>query len=282
MLPSETGVNPSYRSDLCECMDQYSLGDANLDYTVSYLWTPEPFVTPNFAANVYSSWPLIHGLGIRYDVDAIQDFYFNECTIYASPETFEDCVEYNLGLSGQDWTFNEEFWNDPNLTFPPQNLPSYQDFYDAFPKNEDGSWMYGADNIYNLVGGDVLQAREDYPVRTNNTCALKVSIALNGAGIDIPNLPGQTLQGEDGSYYFLNARALAEWMKKTFTDYEEYNSTEYNNPDIHTLLNGQTGIIISIYESGEASGHADIYTGSGCASNSNCAVGGTVYWWSLN
>jgi len=64
-----------------------------------------------------------------------------------------------LGLAGQDWIYDEQYWSNPELSFPPQDLPSYQDFFNAFPKKANGGWLYGADNIYNLVGGKVLQAK---------------------------------------------------------------------------------------------------------------------------
>jgi len=201
-------------------------------------------------------------------------------------------LEY-LGLAGQDWFYDDNYWAT-NPTFPTQVLPTYTNFYNAFPKNpQDGSWLYGPE-IYNTVGGDVLQVRLDFPGDTENTCALKVSVALNGAGIIIPDiastttLPG-TVSGADGKYYFLNARALSEWMKRTFTTFSSYTPAQYNNTDgVHTLLNGRRGIIISEYGAGSSgSGHSDIYTGTTCSNSPNnpsaaCSIGGTVRFWELN
>lgn len=201
-------------------------------------------------------------------------------------------LEY-MGLAGQDWFYDDAYWAT-NPTFPTQVLPSYTDFYTHFPKDADGNWLYGPDPIYTLAGGDVLQVRLDYPGEpTNNVCALKVSIALNGAGINIPNisnapgLPG-TVLGANGKYHFLNAKALSEWMKRTFTTYDEYTPAQYTNTNgVHTLISGKKGIIISIYDGGNASGHADIYTGTTCSNSPNnpsaaCGIGGTVHFWELN
>ena len=107
---------------------------------------------------------------------------------------------------------------------------------------------------------------------------------------DIPNAPGLpgTVSGADGKYYFLNARALSEWMKRTFMTYDEYTPAQYTNTNgVHTLINGRRGIIISAYGAGSSgSGHADIYTGSVCSNNSipnrSCSIGGTVLFWTLN
>ena len=237
------------------------------------------------AANYYQ-FINVHGFE-SLSVPELQGITGGSCSCGTYTQAFEKCVLEMLGLSGQDWEYDADFWEDPNQTFPTQDLPSYQDFYDGFPKNEDGTWMYGADNIYELVGGDVLQAREDYPTITNNTCALKVSIGLNEAGVDIPCIAGQTLAGEDGKCYFLNARALAEWMKKTFSNFEEYDDTDYNSSDdVHALIGGQKGIAISVFSPGSSfSGHADIYLGNTCSispNGTNCDFGGTVYFWPLN
>lgn len=205
-----------------------------------------------------------------------------------------DLVSEYLGLSGQDWIYDEEYWDNPNLTFPPQQLPTYECFSQNFPRNPDGSFMYGADNVYELAGGDVLQVRENdveeanaqgRSPRTNNTCALKVSIALNECGINIPYIPGSTIQGEDGGYYFLNAEALNNWMKLTFPA-PAFECWQNSSTDVHSEINGDTGIVISMYGPGSGStGHADIYLGNACSigpNSGNCAFGGEVCFWSLN
>ena len=140
-------------------------------------------------------------------------FMFNNSNV-----TWQQFQNWFMGQSeGRDFEYDEQYWENPSLTFPQQNLPTYNDFFNAYPKNQDGSWMVGADNVYAYVGGSVQQARITYRTRTENTCALKVSIALNGAGITIPNIPGQTLQGGGqfaNQYFFLNARALNIWIEK--------------------------------------------------------------------
>jgi len=139
-----------------------------------------------------------------------------------------------------------------------------------------------ADNVFGHVGGDVWQARLDYPSLTTNTCALKVSIALNGAGIIIPQIttasgnPG-TLKGADGKYYFLNAKSLNAWMRKTFgTSPTNSNHFHYtaadggaNGENFPSLLSGKKGIYSMISNDPSwSSGHADILLG-----NLTCAAG---------
>nr|WP_315247528.1 T6SS effector amidase Tae4 family protein [uncultured Flavobacterium sp.] len=180
---------------------------------------------------------------------------------------------------GIDGDYDAAYWENPNLTFPQQNLPTYNDYLNGMPRFADGSFMKGADNVYGLVGGAVQQARIANPISTANTCALKVSIALNKAGVVIPNLPGKTLEGSGefaGKYFFLNAKSLNSWMRETFgTNPENVNHFSYTSSDggakginFPEKLKDKKGIYSMITtekytkESG-ISGHADlIFNGS--------------------
>lgn len=193
---------------------------------------------------------------------------------------------------GQDWDYNSAFWENPNLSYPQQNLPSRDAYKAGMPKFEDGTLMTGADNVYNLVGGAVLQVRNQYPPKkTNNTCALKVSIALNRSGVVIPNLPGKTIEGGGdeftGKFFFLNAKALNAWMRETFGTNPATSTIPYNEkhlsftggdggtngenfPNLPELQN-ISGIysMVTVEGTNEASGHADyIYTNT--AGNVTC------------
>ncbi len=200
--------------------------------------------------------------------------------------------------TGKDYFYDSSYWEDENLTFPQQNLPSWNDFNNGYPRENDGSYMTGADNVYSFVGGDVAQARVNYPNETNNTCALKVSIALNAAGVNIPEIttlngePG-TLQGADGNFYFLNAKALNIWMRKTFgtfpqnSNHVEYHKSEggNNGKNFPSILNGKKGIYSMIPESPNnfgASGHADLFNGDTCAAGCYFPSVGKIDFWILN
>jgi hypothetical protein len=211
---------------------------------------------------------------------------------------------FHNNVEGIDFSYDNDYWDNPNLTFQQQSLPSWNDYYNAYPKNADGTWMTGADNVFNFVGGDVLQARLDYPNSTNNPCALKVSIALNGAGINIPainstsNNPG-TLKGADGKYYFLNAKALNSWMKRTFgtnpatsttplnVNHFQFGSNDggANGINFPTLLSSKKGIYTMLpFNSSDfgASGHCDIFDGNTCAAGCYFGSAQEVNIWVLN
>jgi hypothetical protein len=191
-----------------------------------------------------------------------------------------------LGLiEGTDGNYDPNFWDNPNLAFTPQNLPSWTDFSNACPANQT------AEQVYNLVGGTPKSMRDEVlndsdPSNDHafdNACALRVSRALNYSGVTIPNLPGQTFQGSDGKYYFLGAKKLNVWMRKTFGTNPATSTTPYNARNIHitgsqagqngtnlpTLLAGKKGIYSLVSSNPSwATGHADIlYDNTTCDLN---------------
>ncbi|MEO8240615.1 MAG: T6SS effector amidase Tae4 family protein, partial [Flavobacterium sp.] len=175
---------------------------------------------------------------------------------------------------GVDATYDAAFWENPNLSFPHQELPGYKGFDDAYPKT-DGA------QLANLVGGEVLNLYNKYPSVVRGFCALKVSRALNYSGIIIPEIkttktiPG-TVMGADGKYYFLNAKSLNIWMQKTFgvspqnSNHIRILGTEggVDGTEFPKLTAGIKGIYSMVsYIPNWASGHADLIN------NSNCVFG---------
>jgi hypothetical protein len=190
---------------------------------------------------------------------------------------------------GQDFIYDSSFWNNPaNLNFQQQSLPSYNDFLDGFPQNGSGEFLTGANNIFSLVGGDVQQVRLDYPGnQTKNVCALKVSIALNNSGVVVPNIPNQTIEGGGdyaGKYFFLNVRALNNWMRATFgtsnpndgfpdnQNHISFTGQEggNNGENYPTLAAGLKGTYMLVMPTGSnLSGHADVINNNYCPGNCN-------------
>ncbi|NBL65512.1 hypothetical protein GV828_09900 [Flavobacterium sp. NST-5] len=167
--------------------------------------------------------------------------------------------------------YDQNYWENPNLNFPQQNLPSWNDFNTAYPRL-DGAVLVQA------VGGLVQQAYNQYPNLSRGYCALKVSWALNYSGVTIPQIittsgnPG-TVQGADGKYYFLNAKALNKWMRETFGTFPDnpnhYNFTAEdggtNGENFPTLVAGFKGIYSMVSTNPQwASGHADLIDNSQC------------------
>lgn len=186
-----------------------------------------------------------------------------------------------LGTSeGSDGVYDASFWEDPNLTFPAQNLPSWASFSAAFPK--DSNPLYNTpQKMYSSLGGDIANYYVD---ETTNTCAIRLSKALNYSGVIIPHINGKTFIGADNKYYFKAAYELNIWMRKTFGTNDGDPTTPYNaNHTLYTatdagingrnlpgLLFGKKGIY-SIYSSNFvwASGHADMLNPNSTCGN-NC------------
>jgi hypothetical protein len=174
---------------------------------------------------------------------------------------------------GGEEAFNSAFWDDPNNTFPPQSLPSWSNFETAFPKRTDP--LYDTPmKMYHSIGGAVLTRVGGTGIGVN-TCAVRVSKALNYSGVIIPNIANITFQGSDGKYYFLGAQNLNRWMRKTFGcanpnvavgEYLNNNSLHFDKNEIGTyganlttLLSGIRGIYSMVSNNPDwATGHADL------------------------
>ena len=183
--------------------------------------------------------------------------------------TWEQIENWFMGISeGQDGEYDADFWEDPNLTFPKQNLPSYNNFVNSFPRDATGILLAGADIVYSFIGGEVGQLRLSDPNHTENTCALKVSRALNYSGVVIPEITKPngtklTIKGADNKYYFLNSKALNLWMRKTFINPTRTNhitaiQAGQHGVNLSNLLTGKKGIYSLISSDTKwAYGHAD-------------------------
>lgn len=164
----------------------------------------------------------------------------------------------------------DTYWDNPNLSFPPQNLPTWSDFNAAFPRDTD-SLYDSPEKMYSSIGGAVYT--NGYTGPESNTCAVRLSKALNYSGVTIPNIPGQTFKGADNKYYFLAAYKINIWMRKTFgtnpaTSSTPLNLNHYSYTQAQAGVNGENlpGLLLrkkgiySIYSSdfSWASGHADL------------------------
>ncbi|MDK2773342.1 MAG: type VI secretion system amidase effector protein Tae4 [Flavobacterium sp.] len=211
--------------------------------------------------------------------------------------TLEQFENWFMGESeGQDGEYDADYWENPVLTFPQQNLPSWENFEAAFPKDTDP--LYDSpEKMYNSLGGTIATF---YSGPNTNTCAIRLSKALNYSGVNIPHIQGKTFSGADGKYYFKAAYEINLWMRKTFGTNPATSTTPYNpnhfqisgtqagqyGQNLPALLNGKKGIY-SIYSSNFswASGHADLlYPNSNCANN--CHFGDAPIYrldvWELN
>jgi Type VI secretion system (T6SS), amidase effector protein 4 len=240
-------TDPGYLS----FMEQY-----HIDHSNQPVWWENPAFLVPFGGIDFGDW------AINY---LLQHSTVNMATFQNQFMTLKE------GKDGND--YDSIYWNNASLTFPPQTLPTYDNFNINYPKHNDP--LYDTpEKMYNSVGGTVLALYNNAPANYNNTCALRVSKALNYSGVTIPNIPGKTFKGADNKYYFLGAKTLLVWMKKTFgtpTGGNHLTGAQggVNGQNFPTLLAGKKGIYIMTpnYPGANwfgASGHADIINNSVC------------------
>lgn len=205
--------------------------------------------------------------GIPYGTWAIEYLTANSAVSFS---TFQK--HFMTVSEGLDDSYDESFWDNPTNTFTPQNLPTWAAFEAAFPKRSDPLYNTSSE-LYISIGGDVLT--KVGTSNSTNTCAARVSKALNYSGITIPHIQSQTFQGSDGKYYFIGAANLNRWMRKTFGcanpntaigEYSNSNSIHYNANEIGTNgsnlainLSGIQGIFTMVSSDYSwATGHTDL------------------------
>lgn len=180
----------------------------------------------------------------------------------------------NIGIESNE-TQNTIFWNNPNLSFPQQSLPTFDNFYSAYPTSSTT-----AQQLCTQIGGQILTLHNDIIAtgKEMNTCAVRLSYALNYSGITIPNAPNTKL-GADGKYYFTFASHLNSWMRETFgtnattgigpLNNSHYNFTKQQILDNPLVLNGLQGIFsMTSTNLNWSSGHCDLlFNNSTCLNN---------------
>ena len=172
---------------------------------------------------------------------------------------------------GKDGDYDATYWDNANLTFPQQSLPSFSSFDIAYPRTS------GAE-LAQLIGGDVLQLYNQYPSIVRGFCALKISRGLNYSGVTIPYIVTTngnpiTVLGSDGKYYFLNAKALNKWMQKTFgispsnPNHIRISGSQggLSGKNFPSLTTGIKGIYSMVSTNSQwATGHADLINNGAC------------------
>ncbi|TGD58588.1 T6SS effector amidase Tae4 family protein [Flavobacterium humi] len=193
--------------------------------------------------------------------------------------------------SESDETRNTAYWNNPSLTFPQQTLPSFDTFYSAYPSSSTS-----AQQLCTQIGGQILTVYNKIAAKrlNMNTCAIRMSRALNYSGVTIPNVPGTKI-GDDGKYYFTFAGDMNTWMRKTFgtntytgvgpTNINHHNYTQnqiLNNP---MILSGIKGIFSMVSSNPVwSTGHCDLLFNDVTCLN-NCHFEGPILYidvWELN
>ncbi|OYQ38142.1 hypothetical protein CHU92_06465 [Flavobacterium cyanobacteriorum] len=194
--------------------------------------------------------------------------------------TFEQFVSYFLEEYQETSTDLEVI--DPDLiTFDEPvvqaSLPSFNSMILAFPKLTQNGYYYQmpTPQVYNLVGGSLLNSYLADPDLYGNACSIRGSRGLLYSGIHIPVLNygnGQrTQKGADGKNYILDAVSFDKFMVSKFGEAtHKLTGADANNPTkVAEMLKGKTGIYVIVNSNpgnsgANYSGHVDLIINGQC------------------
>ncbi|NCI50891.1 hypothetical protein GWC95_13210 [Sediminibacterium roseum] len=206
---------------------------------------------------------------------------------YQPPQGVADEQEANASDNDPENAWWDDNTFDPNTVYQPQAKPNWTAVFNAYPKDANGNDMPVA-GVCALIGGQVETMFNQGNI--SNACALRVSRALNYAGIIIPAIPGQTRTGSDSKNYFLLASHLKNWLVKTFGPPDIHktsadgapNGTNFQNQLIGTQNRGIYIMKPTSATNFGASGHATLWGGMDCIGQHNYfAAASDVFIWKL-
>ena len=113
--------------------------------------------------------------------------------------------------------------------------------------------------------------------RFENTCAIRMSYALNNSGLKIPHIPSHTVSGKNGNWYIYKVKSLIQYLTKV-----------WGKPDI-TISQASAGqlssfkgvLVFDVEGWTDASGHATIWDGAACSDKCYFTQSKRVYGWKL-
>lgn len=120
-----------------------------------------------------------------------------------------------------------------------------------------------AEIVAKAIGGNVARniRNTNEAQRWSNTCAVRLSHALNLSGTQIPKISGKTVSGTDGRWYFYRIGhviefLIARWGRPEIVDYPPHGGG---------ALAGRKGLIVfQISGFPDARGHATLWDGAQC------------------
>lgn len=103
--------------------------------------------------------------------------------------------------------------------------------------------------FYESLGGEIAALAKAHPEWFINTCAARLSQALNEAGITIPYIAGQTMKGEGNKNYFLRAIDMKNYFLKIWGE------PRIMLKSVHIIKNG------IVFQDGftNVTGHVDVF-----------------------
>jgi hypothetical protein len=154
------------------------------------------------------------------------------------------------------------------------NRPSWADMYRNYPNESITSKQF-----YPMISDEYAKLANKPNSNYNNTCAARMSYALNRSGIKLPKNGGGTWLGKDGFYYWIRVRELKQFLRNRFKNPDfEYTPQRISVPftneqlrnrtigirqNILNKIQGKHGIIVFDVDGwSDASGHFTLWDGS--------------------
>lgn len=190
---------------------------------------------------------------------------------------------------------NFEWWEqNPSTrgqTFPKQARPKFDLVYSKYPMKEVGPGkvddMTPAEIAEKLKG----QIKAEFLGNSKlNFCCIRISMALNEAGIEIPEVKDNTWKDKDGKNYIRGVTFLLQFLNETFGEPEmHYTSSQASGSNLNmpTILGGikNKGIYVMLPKDGVAfgaAGHATLWGGYNCIGGNNFfGAASQVFIWRL-
>lgn len=115
---------------------------------------------------------------------------------------------------------------------------------------------YSSETVKQEIGGRVTSEK------IKNTCAVRMSYAMNYIGIKVPpSFPGMvTVAGGDGLRYAVRSLEMREWLRHELGMPDFYVKKKANEPFDKSTIPPMQGVIAFKIKFTDASGHLDVWT----------------------
>ena len=134
--------------------------------------------------------------------------------------------------------------------------PSWNDMFKFYPNSQIKTI-----DLYESIGGGLPQYYKNDPISWENSCAIRMSKALNYSGVSLPNAPsrGGTIIGKDKYKYWISVEDLKKYLYELFN---KPDIEEKAGPNAVDKFNNKKGIIVfEVSGWGNASGHFTLWDG---------------------
>lgn len=127
-------------------------------------------------------------------------------------------------------------------------------------------------DVLELIGGKVKANN------FQNTCAIRISRALNYSGHTLPPLKGETVSGADGYQYIFRVTTMKRYLTSTFGK-PDFSGQPNDAPQALVLTKGIIAVDVSGWS--DATGHVTLWNGIGCADNCYFAKASAYKLWKM-